>query len=287
MARISYSQFSQWDQCPHKWKLMYVDNLRDFKGNIHTLFGTSMHEVLQTYLTVMYNDTIKMADALPLEEMLLKRMKDNYKKVVESMNGEEITSKEEMEEFYFHGLAILEWFKKKRNMYFSKKGYELVGIEVPLNVPVTDDIKFIGYMDVVLYNTQTGRYKIIDIKTSTMGWNKYQKADKRKTNQLLLYKQFYSLEKDIPIDKIDVEYFIVKRKLYENLDFPQRRVQLFSPASGKPSINKVMRSLESFVDNSFVEGKYNRQGTFPTRPDKKNCRYCEFNQTEHCKDGVK
>ena len=287
MARISYSQFSQWDQCPHKWKLMYVDNLRDFKGNIHTLFGTSMHEVLQTYLTVMYNDTIKMADALPLDEMLLKRMKDNYKKVVESMNGEEITSKEEMEEFYFHGLAILEWFKKKRNMYFSKKGYELVGIEVPLNVPVTDNIKFIGYMDVVLYNTQTGRYKIIDIKTSTMGWNKYQKADKKKTNQLLLYKQFYSLEKDIPIDKIDVEYFIVKRKLYENLDFPQRRVQLFSPASGKPSINKVMRSLESFVDNSFVEGKYNRQGTFPTRPDKKNCRYCEFNQTEHCKDGVK
>ena len=287
MKRISYSQFSQYDVCPYKWKLMYIDDMRDFKGNIHTLFGTSMHEVLQTYLTVMYNDTIKMADALPLDEMLLKRMKDNYKKVVESMNGEEITSKEEMEEFYFHGLAILEWFKKKRNMYFSKKGYELVGIEVPLNVPVTDDIKFIGYMDVVLYNTQTGRYKIIDIKTSTMGWNKYQKADKKKTNQLLLYKQFYSLEKDIPIDKIDVEYFIVKRKLYENLDFPQRRVQLFSPASGKPSINKVMRSLESFVDNSFVQGKYNRQGTFPTRPDKKNCRYCEFNQTEHCKDGVK
>jgi len=266
---------------------MYVDNLRDFKGNIHTLFGTSMHEVLQTYLTVMYNDTIKMADALPLDEMLLKRMKHNYKKVVESMNGEEITTKAEMEEFYFHGLTILEWFKKKRNMYFSKKGYELVGIEVPLNVPVTDTIKFIGYMDVVLYNTQTGRYKIIDIKTSTMGWNKWQKADKKKTNQLLLYKQFYSLEKNIPIDKIDVEYFIVKRKLYENLDFPQRRVQLFSPASGKPSINKVMRSLESFVDNSFIDGKYNRQGIFPTRPDKKNCRYCEFNQTEHCKDGVK
>jgi len=287
VARISYSQFSQWDQCPRKWKLMYVDNLRDFKGNIHTLFGTSMHEVLQTYLTVMYNDTIKMADALPLDEMLLKRMKHNYKKVVESMNGEEITTKAEMEEFYFHGLTILEWFKKKRNMYFSKKGYELVGIEVPLNVPVTDTIKFIGYMDVVLYNTQTGRYKIIDIKTSTMGWNKWQKADKKKTNQLLLYKQFYSLEKNIPIDKIDVEYFIVKRKLYENLDFPQRRVQLFSPASGKPSINKVMRSLESFVDNSFIDGKYNRQGIFPTRPDKKNCRYCEFNQTEHCKDGVK
>jgi hypothetical protein len=105
-------------------------------------------------------------------------------------------------------------------MYFSKKGYELVGIEVPLNVPVTDDIKFIGYMDVVLYNTQTGRYKIIDIKTSTMGWNKYQKADKKKTNQLLLYKQFYSLEKDIPIDKIDVEY-LLKVSIIDKVLFQQ------------------------------------------------------------------
>ena len=287
MKKISYSQFSQWDQCPHKWKLMYMDDMRDFKGNIHTLFGTAMHEVLQTYLTVMYNDTIKMANALPLDEMLLKRMKENYKKIVEDMGGEEITTKEEMEEFYFHGLAILEWFKKKRDMYFSKKGYELVGIEVPLNVPVTDDIRFNGCMDVVLYNTRMDRYKIIDIKTSTMGWNKWAKADKKKSNQLLLYKQFYSLQKDISMDKIDVEFFIVKRKLYENLDFPQRRVQTFSPANGKPSINKVMRSLQSFVENSFVGGEYNTSGVFPTRPDKKNCRYCEFNQTEFCKDGVR
>ena len=57
---ISYSQYSQWDVCPHKWKLNYIDKLSEFTDNIHTLFGTSMDEVLQTYLTVMYNDTIKM-----------------------------------------------------------------------------------------------------------------------------------------------------------------------------------------------------------------------------------
>ena len=45
-----------------------------------------------------------------------------------------------------------------------------------------------------------------------MGWNKYQKMDKNKTDQLLLYKQFYGAENDISLDKIDVEYFIVKRK---------------------------------------------------------------------------
>ena len=72
VKRISYSQYSQWDVCPYKWKLNYIDKLGTFTDNIHTLFGTSMHEVLQTYLTIMYNDTIKVADALPLDKMLLK-----------------------------------------------------------------------------------------------------------------------------------------------------------------------------------------------------------------------
>ena len=32
--------------CPWKWKLNYIDKLSEFTDNIHTLFGTSMHEVL-------------------------------------------------------------------------------------------------------------------------------------------------------------------------------------------------------------------------------------------------
>ena len=287
MKRISYSQYSQWDVCPHKWKLNYIDKLSEFTDNIHTLFGTSMHEVLQTYLTVMYNDTIKMADALPLEKMLLHRMKYNYTNAMEKNGGEVICEQSDMEEFYKHGLSILDWFKKRRQNYFSKKGYELVGIETPINYDLPKDIKFIGYIDVLLYDKVRDRYKIIDIKTSTMGWNKYQKADKNKTDQLLLYKQFYGAQHDIPLDKIDVEYFIVKRKLYEKVDFPQRRVQTFSPANGKPSINKVINNLNQFLQESFIDGEYNMEHTYIKRPSKKNCRFCEFNQTEHCDAGVK
>ena len=287
MKRISYSQYSQWDSCPYKWKLNYIDKLGEYTDSIHTLFGTSMHEVLQTYLTVMYNDTIKMANALPLDEMLLHRMKTNYTNIMERNGGEVFCEQKDMEEFYSHGLLILEWFKKKRDMYFSKKNYELVGIEVPIEYELPNNIKFIGYMDVVLHDTFRDRYKIIDIKTSTMGWNKYQKADKNKTDQLLLYKYFFSKEQEVPIDSVDVEYFIVKRKLYENLDFPQRRVQTFSPASGKPSINKVVNNLQRFIDESFEDGKHNLERDYLKLPSKKNCKYCEFNQTEHCDAGVK
>ena len=287
MKRISYSQYSQWDVCPFKWKLNYIDKLGEYTDSIHTMFGTSMHEVLQTYLTVMYNDTVKMADALPLEKMLLTRMKRNYQQIMERNGGEVFCEQIDMEEFYKHGLLILEWFKKKRGNYFSKKGYELVGIEVPINYDLPNDIKFIGYIDVLLYDKLRDRYKIIDIKTSTMGWNKYMKADKNKTDQLLLYKQFYGAQHDIPLDKIDVEYFIVKRKLYEKVDFPQRRVQTFSPANGKPSINKVINNLNQFLEESFINGEYNMEHTYIKRPSKKNCRFCEFNQTEHCDAGVK
>jgi len=287
MKRISYSQYSQWDSCPYKWKLNYIDRLSQFTDSIHTMFGTSMHEVLQTYLTVMYNDTVKMADALPLSDMLLHRMRTNYVNIMKRNGGTEFCKQSDMEEFYQHGLIILEWFKKKRANYFSKKGYELVGIEVPINYELPNKIKFIGYMDVVIYDKVRDRYKIIDIKTSTMGWNKYQKADKNKTDQLLLYKQFYGAENNISLDKIDVEYFIVKRKLYEGLDFPQRRVQTFSPASGKPSVNKVITNLNQFIDESFTDGEHNVNHTYIKRPTKKNCKWCEFNQTKHCDSGVK
>ena len=286
MKRVSYSQYNQWVTCPYKWKLNYIDELRQFTDSIHTMFGTSMHEVLQTYLTVMYNDTAKMADALPLDKMLLHRMKTNYTDIMQRNGGEVFCEQDDMEEFYQHGLNILDWFKKKRGMYFSKRGYELVGVEVPIEYDISDGIKFIGYMDVVIYDTVRDKYKIIDIKTSTMGWNKYMKADKSKTDQLLLYKQFYGAQNDIPLDKIEVEYFIVKRKLYTKVDFPQRRVQTFSPANGKPSINKVMNNLNQFIKESFIDGEYNTEYIYRKNPSKKNCRFCEFNQTEYCDVGV-
>ena len=254
MARkksISYSQFSLWEQCPYSWKLTYVDKAIPFTDNIYTLFGTSMHEILQEYLRVMYSDSIKAADELYLEEQLEDRLKKNFLEITKKNGGEEFCTKNDMLEFYNDGLKIIDYFKKKRNQYFSKRGYELVGIETALNYDLPNNLKFRGFIDLVIKDTLRNRIKIIDIKTSTWGWNKYQKADKNKTDQLLLYKQFYSKEFNVPMDRIDVEYFIVKRKLYENTDFPQKRIQTFIPANGTPSINKVNRRLQAFMDECY------------------------------------
>ena len=79
MGRVSYSQFSQWDKCPYTWKLNYVDKAETFKGNIYTLFGSAIHETIQAYLVCYYERTLKEADSLPLDEILMYRMKENYK----------------------------------------------------------------------------------------------------------------------------------------------------------------------------------------------------------------
>ena len=182
---------------------------------------------------------------------------------------------------------ILDFVKKRRADYFSKRGYKLIGCEVPIEVMLKKDIKMVGYLDIVILDEYHNTLKIIDIKTSTMGWNKWMKKDENKTQQLLLYKQFYSKMYNHPIDKIEVEYFIVKRKLWENAMFPQKRVQKFSPASGTVSMNKVAKRLNTFIDLAFDDKGERISENIIATPSKKACRWCEFNQTEYCNQGVR
>ena len=284
MSRISYSQISMYNDCPLRWKLNYVDKVSMFEHNIHLIFGTAMHEVLQKYLEIMYYDSAKNADLLDLDEMLRDKLIEQFK-IAEEQDGKPPCTKEELMEFFDDGILIIDFFKKRRNQYFSKRDYELIGCEVPIEVDLKNNIKIVGYLDVVMRHIPTDSIKIIDIKTSTMGWNKWMKKDENKTQQLLLYKQFYSKQYDHPIERIDVEYFIVKRKLYENLDFPQKRIQKFVPASGKPSMNKVNTRLLKFVNEAFTEDGEKKDDMIAT-PNKKACKWCEFKNTDYCKWGI-
>ena len=285
MARISYSQLSMFNECPQRWKLNYVDKLSISESNIYLVFGTAMHEVIQTYLDIMYNNSVKNAEKLDLNKMLFDNMCEEFKKAKEQDSKPPCT-KEEISEFFQDGVEILNFIKSKRNQYFQKRDYELIGCEVPIDLKLKKNVGFIGYLDLVILHKPTNTLKIIDIKTSTRGWNKYQKADKNKTQQLLLYKQFYAEQYNHPIENIEIEYFIVKRKLWENTDFPQKRVQKFVPASGKPSMNKVIKGLDLFLDVAFDdEGKHNTEKIFAL-PSKKACKWCEFRKTEYCSEGV-
>ena len=283
MGRISYTQVSMFNQCPHRWKLNYVDKIAVRETSIHLIFGTAMHEVLQNYFTIMYEHSAKMADEFDSETFLYTRLTETFKKEKESCEVFNITQ-EEMIEFYQDGLTILDWFKKHRGEYFAKRGYKLIGCEIPVDLDISNNVKWIGYLDLVIHDTIHDVIKIYDIKTSTKGWNKWMKTDKNKTDQLLYYKKFYSKQYNHPIDKIEVEYFKVKRKLYENVDWPQKRVQKFAPASGTPSINKAMNNLKVFLMAAFDDKGNHLDKEQPTNGSKKNCRFCEYRNTKYCSD---
>jgi len=279
--RISYSQYAMYETCPKHWELAYAKGLRTFSQSIHTIFGTAMHETLQHYLTVMYEKSVKEADALDLNGMLKQQMVDLYKEAVSKMD-DHFSDKFEMNEFYDDGVAIIDWFKKKRGAYFSRKNEELIGIEVKIYHPVDEDndnIMMLGYLDIVIRDKRDGKITIIDLKTSTMGWNKYQKADKTKTSQLVLYKKYFAEQYGYDVDKIDIKYMIVKRKLIEGAMFPQKRITEFAPASGKPTRNKLAREIQGFVESSFnLDGSYNLEKKYPAIAGKNNkhCKWCEF-----------
>ena len=283
MARVSFSQYSMWSSCPQQYKLSYIDGLSQSTSNIHSVFGSAMHETLQEYLSRCLRISKSQADkGMDTKAFLKEKMREIFLK--ESNEGKDpICSKEELVEFLEDGNLILDYFQKSKNFnnFFSLKYDELVAIEQPINTKIRVHINFLGFIDLVVRSTFDGKYRIIDFKTSTSGWSKYQKKDPTKNAQILLYKKFYSEMLGVSMDMIDVEFIILKRKVSENTDYVIPRISRHVPANGKPSINKAWNEFNAFVDNVFnPDGSYRTDVDFFKKPSKL-CGWCEFYGT-HC-----
>jgi len=275
VKRVSYSQFSTYSTCRHQYQLKYIEKLGTSSGNIHTVFGSSLHSVLQSYLTKMFEVTKVAANKLDLEGMLMEEMKINFSKEKEAQSDSFTISKEEMMEFYSDGCLIIDWFRKNISKFYSKKYHKLIGIELPLNVEIRKGLHFIGYIDVILKDEFENKIVIVDLKTSTKGWSKWQKEDPIKKSQLLLYKKFYSEIHNVPIENIDVEYHILKRKLYESTEYTIPRISKFIPPNGKISVNKAYTMFQSFIDDVFDENGNYKNVQF-SKTVGKHCEWCEF-----------
>lgn len=293
---ISYSQMSIYRGCQHRWKLQYKDKIRKPNVSIHLSFGTAMHTVIQHYLDVMYETSGANADKLDLEDEFQEQFLAEYQKAYKTNKNEHFSSATEMREFYNDGIGILAWFKKKRSGYFSKRGYSLVGCEVPIVVApnkALNNVLYMGYLDVVMYHEATETFKIIDIKTSTRGWRDQDKKNEDKQFQLLLYKQYFSEQYGIALDKIEIEFFILKRKVLdiddEKLMSPYQayRVQTFSPPSGKIKLGRAKKAINDFISECFNPSGTIKDKEYPKEISKWNCNFCPYKtDQEHCGEGI-
>ena len=276
---ISYSQMSMYRSCPHKWSLQYKDGHYQNEQSIHFTFGTSMHEVIQDWLTTMYEESGVKADAMNLEEIFQEKFINLYKEGYTKNKDTHYSSPEELREFFEDGVAILDFLKKRRKQYFGNRGWHLAGIELPIVMNVGNNLVYKGFIDMVLYHEPTNKFYVYDIKTSTRGWGAKAKKDETKQMQLVLYKKFFNEQYGIPLEDIEVEFFIVRRKIWENSDYPIHRVQLHRPAAGRNKLNKANKILDEFISDCFTpKGKHQ---------DKKHpkvvsplCKWCPFNDNK-------
>lgn len=253
-------------------------------------FGTAIHEAIQHYLDTMYDVSGAEADRINIEDYFEERFRETYLKDYKSNKNVHFSNPAEMKEFYDDGINILTYFKKKRGSYFNKKGWKLVQCELPLLVspnPTYKNVLYRGYLDVVMYHEPTNTIKIIDIKTSTRGWNDKAKKDEDKQFQLILYKKLFAEQYNFPVENINVEFFIVKRKLYESEDYVIPRIQIFKPASGKIKMSRAEKAMNEFIEDVFTKDAKFKEVILSPNPSKWNCGFCPYkNKKELCNVGI-
>jgi hypothetical protein len=283
---VSYSQYAMWLKCPFQWKLSYMDYLAPYEASLNTAFGDGIHHALQVFLTTLYEKSAVEADALDTFALF----KVGFDEALKRVKNPDLTEIAEFEEDarvmlgHVTGPAI-------RNKHFPSRVYEVVGVELPLEIPIRGGkITYKGYLDIVLRDKKTKKILILDFKTSTYGWNKYQKMDRTKLDQLLLYKRFYNQVYGTPMSDINIEFFIMKRKLYEDVAFPQQRIQRITPPNGKICMCEVEKTFLEFINECFTPvGEFNREHQFLKNPGKgkKYCKWCLFKTLINPKTGEK
>jgi RecB family exonuclease len=280
---ISYSQLSMFTECPKKWSLQYREGHKQFTSTIHTVFGSALHEVLQHYLDVMYEKSTVGADRINTYDLFEEKLREEYTTQYKKNKNQHFSTPQELRQFFEEGIEIIRDFAKNKGKYFTKRGWWLVGCEVPIQVtpnPLKPNVIYNGFLDIVMYHEPTNTFKIIDIKTSKSGWNDKTKKDELKQFQLILYKKFFSEIFGVDEKNIEIEYFIVKRQLWESEDFVIKRIQTFSPPSGKTKQKRAGDTLQTFIIEAFTKEGYKEVEHQPKVNN--NCKWCNFYKTHLC-----
>jgi len=157
--KYSYSKLNTFENCPYKFKLMYMDNHYVSIPSIATDFGTLIHSIEENIgqalikkETINYNDLINYFK----EEINKLKLRYPYDFYEVDKSGRNYEGKSL---FYIkYGIYRLEnriKANKNLNVVFTEKEFNLI----------YNNINFVGFIDRVLYDSLTDTYIVEDIKT--------------------------------------------------------------------------------------------------------------------------
>ena len=281
ISKISFSEYSTYLQCQHKWYLNYYLRLPgDFSDEL--IFGSALHNTIECILTKpLFKNLYKMDKSKTVKDLFKGFLVDELKK---------ITDEPFLIRFHKQGLANIFLFQAEKLLiewdFFNRfKDYEIADVEFHLDAMELYSnekvrVNFKGFIDLVLKHKTDGTILIIDWKTSSAAWDIAKKL-KDNTNffaQLALYKYFYSKAKNIPLSQIETRFY----------NFPRNVPKEQSPFSGNLKETYILHFIEGFIETTKkIQEHKETLGTFDKVKfiTKKNfCFRCKFNTEEFCND---
>ena len=158
---MSFSSLKIWNECPYKFKLNYIDKIKEFRGNIYTAFGTAMHEVCEKVMTREWKN-----------EHASEKFQQSFSKEYKNLDNEiKLNTKQKLlKEMFSQGTtlaplaipALMDRFNSFRVFSSEEDLYE------PIVEFEKEDYDFKGFIDLVI-QTEDGKYHIIDWKTCSWG----------------------------------------------------------------------------------------------------------------------
>lgn len=153
--RWSFSRVTSYEQCPYEWYLHYIVNDQEEypeEQNYYAQVGGFVHEILAS----VYKKEIRASDAFNY-------FIDNYDNYVT-----ETVSKNIMDKTFE---ACADYLSKIDLITSLTDGKDILGVEQRIEF-IIEGHKFIGFIDLLLKDTETGELIIVDHKSSEYPFKK-------------------------------------------------------------------------------------------------------------------
>jgi len=268
---ISFSEFNLFNQCGHKHLVEKHLKLTEQPMTVHLFFGNAIHSTIEKSL----KEPIGLVKRVEyFKRTFTKDMLDHLK--------DEPGFKVNLDDFLKQGEDLL----NKLSIEDLLKKYKIISVEEPIMEHIYEEFNFKGFIDLVVQDRDTGRYIIMDWKTSGQKWNIGKKLkNKYFLAQMRFYKYFWSRKNKIPLEDIDCEYIVLNR--LKNKKKPEsgcggiQHVQVNSTNSEIfESIKSLAATVESIhISKFFPKKKHNGNEFF-------ECMFCKFKGGRHpmCND---
>lgn len=260
ITKISYSTYSLYKNCGHRYYLENVIEAPDFIPSIYAYFGDAMHDSLRKGVEHGLNEEERINNFVYVFKKLVMDNLQGYPDFVK------------LKEFTEQGVEILKIMPTER---LSEK-YIFIGAEELIVEPMYENYSFVGFIDLILKNKLTGKYVVIDWKTSTFPWDiEQKKSDKTFMSQMMFYKYFYALKKNIPLQDIECKYVVLNRLKGLSDRDGYGAIQNVEIDTNESLVEEVLEDLAKTTRDIFIRKVFTK-AKLENR--KESCKYCPFNK---------